>query len=161
MTESTLEKAILVEATPEEIWSAWTTVKGVRTFFAPDARMELRLHGAYEMLFDPGEPEGLKGSEGCMILSYAPNRMLSFSWNAPPQFEKSRKEMAQWVVLLFDPVDDHRTVVRLLEFGWKESDEGEQVYKYFDRAWSVVLARLAYSFTNGPIDWNNPYRPPA
>lgn len=113
------------------------------------------------MFFDPDEPEGLKGSEGCMILSYAQNHMLSFSWNAPPQFEKSRKEMAQWVVLFFDPIGNHRTVVRLLEFGWKDTSEGEQVYKYFDRAWSVVLARLAYSFTNGPIDWNNPYRPPA
>jgi uncharacterized protein YndB with AHSA1/START domain len=161
VTGSKLEKAILVEATPEQVWKAWTTVEGIRAFFGPDARIELRVKGKYEILFDPDEPEGRKGSEGCEILSFVPEQMLSFSWNAPPQFEKSRLEIAQWVVLNFLPVGDRRTLVNLFEFGWKDSDEGKQVYAYFDRAWTVVLARLAYSFAKGPVDWNDPYRPPA
>jgi uncharacterized protein YndB with AHSA1/START domain len=148
-----LEKAVLVEATPEKVWRAWTTVEGTKTFFAPDARIDLRINGAYEILFDTAEPEGRKGSEGCKILSYVPERMLSFSWGAPPQFEQSRAEMAQWVVIFMDPVGETRTLVRVLEFGWKDTDEGEQVYRYFDRAWNGVLGSLSSSFTKGPVDW--------
>jgi uncharacterized protein YndB with AHSA1/START domain len=148
-----LEKAVLVEATPEQVWRAWTSVEGAKTFFAPDARIDLRINGAYEILFDTDAAEGKKGSEGCKILSYVPERMLSFSWGAPPQFAKSRAENAQWVVILMDPVGESRTLVTLLEFGWKDTEEGEQVFRYFDRAWGGVLGSLASSFTKGPVDW--------
>jgi len=50
--------------------------------------------------------------------------------------------------------------VRLLEFGWRDDEEGEQVYKYFDRAWGSVLSWLAYSFSKGPVDWKNLPRAP-
>jgi uncharacterized protein YndB with AHSA1/START domain len=155
LTQSKLEKAVLVEATLQQVWRAWTTVEGVKTFFAPDARIELRPNGRYEILFDLEAPEGSRGSEGCKILSYAPESMLSFSWGAPPKFEKSRAENAQWVVLFFLQVGDGRTLVRLLEFGWKDTEESEQVYDYFDKAWPSVLSSLAQSFVEGPIDWNS------
>jgi uncharacterized protein YndB with AHSA1/START domain len=154
-----LERAVLVEATLEEVWKAWTTVAGVKRFFAPDGRIQLALGGKYELYFDLDAPVGRRGSEGSRVLSYLPQRMLSFSWGAPPQFEKSRRELAQWVVLFFDRVDDHRTMVRLEELGWKDTEEGRKVYQYFDQAWALVLARLAYSFAKHPIDWGHPYRP--
>ena len=148
-----------MEAPTDEVWRAWTTPEGVGSFFGQDARIELRPQGAYEILFDMNASPGRQGSEGCRVLSFVPGRMLSFTWNAPPEFPKSRKELAQWVVVFFDPVGDSKTLVRLLELGWKPGSEGEAVYRYFDRAWSLVLARLAYSFVRGPIDWSNPWHP--
>ncbi len=159
MTPKVLEKTVPVEASTHEVWKAWTTAEGARRFFAPDARIELRLGGKYEILFDADAPEGERGSEGCRVLSYAPERMLSFSWNAPPTFEKSRREMAQWVVVLIEPAGEGRSTVRLLEYGWKDTAEGDEVYRYFDRAWGVVLARLAHSFAYGPLDWGHPFTP--
>jgi len=147
--ESQLEKAVLVEATPEEVWRAWTTVEGVKTFFAVDARIELRVGGEYEIYFDSSASEGERGSEGCKVLSYVPGSMLSFSWNAPPQFEKTREERAQWVVLFFLPVGERRTLVRFLELGWTDDEESQQVYRYFDRAWTLVLTNLVQAFANG------------
>jgi len=154
-----LAKSVLVDATPEEAWRAWTTLDGIKRFFAPDARLDIRPHGRYEILFDPENPEGLKGAEGCTVLSYVPLRMFSFTWGAPPKFPKARMEIAQWVVLFFDETNPKRTLIRFHEFGWKESREGKQVYEYFDRAWDLVLARLAHSFTHGPIDWKRPWSP--
>jgi uncharacterized protein YndB with AHSA1/START domain len=152
--ESQLEKAVIVEASLDQVWTAWTTVEGIRTFFAPDARVDLRVDGVYEIYFDTGAAEGKRGSEGCSILSYVPGEMLSFSWNAPPQFEKVRREKAQWVVLFFTPAGERRTLVRLVELGWGNTEEDRQVYAYFDKAWEFVLANLARSFSEGPIDWN-------
>lgn len=154
-----LTKSVLVDATVDEVWRAWTTLEGIKKFFAPDARVDIRPHGRYEILFNPERPEGHKGAEGCTVLSYVPQKMLSFTWGAPPEFPKARKEIAQWVVLFFDEVGQNRTLVRFQEFGWKDDSEGEQAYDYFDQAWEVVLARLAHSFTHGPLNWKHPWRP--
>ncbi len=159
VTNTVLTKSVLVDASLEEVWRAWTTLDGIKRFFAPDARLEMRPRGKYEMLFDLEKPEGQKGAEGCTVLSYVPLKMFSFTWGAPPEYPKARKEIAQWVVLFFDETGPKRTLVRFQEFGWKENKEGERVYEYFDRAWELVLARLARSFTHGPIDWKRPWRP--
>jgi uncharacterized protein YndB with AHSA1/START domain len=95
--------------------------------------VELRPGGLYEVYFSLDEPEGLRGSEGCRVLSFVPSKMFWFTWNAPPQFPQARKEMAQWVVVFFDASDDG-TLVSLVELGWKDGEEGEAVYRYFDRA---------------------------
>jgi uncharacterized protein YndB with AHSA1/START domain len=121
--------------------------------------LEIRPGGPFEVYFGSEAPEGQRGSEGCRVLSFVPSRMLSFTWNAPPQFPNARKELAQWVVIFLEAAEDG-TLVTLIEMGWKDDEEGREVYQYFDRAWTTVLARLAYSFSTGPVDWNNPYRPP-
>jgi uncharacterized protein YndB with AHSA1/START domain len=159
MTDRVMSKSVLVDATLDEVWRAWTSRAGIKKFFAPDARLEMRPRGKYEILFDPEEPEGLRGSEGCTVLSYVPLKMLSFTWGAPPEFPKARKEIAQWVVLFFDEAGPKQTLVKFQELGWKDDKEDEQVYEYFDRAWELVLARLAHSFAHGPLDWKHPWRP--
>ncbi len=156
LSNRVMNKSILVNAKLNEVWQAWTTLEGIKKFFAPDARLDIRLGGKYEILFDPEKPEGEKGAEGCTVLSYVPLKMLSFTWGAPPKFPTARKEIAQWVVLFFDEVGPNQTLVSFQEFGWKDDKEGEQVYEYFDRAWEAVLANLAHSFTHGPMDWEHP-----
>jgi uncharacterized protein YndB with AHSA1/START domain len=157
VSEKQLLKTVQVAASPDQVWRAWTTADGIGTFFAPYARVELRPGGPYEIYFDK-EPEGLRGSEGCRVLSFVPSKMLSFSWGAPPRFPQARRDNAQWVVIFLE-ASGAGTRVTLVELGWKEGEEGEAVYRYFDRAWSTVLARLAHSFSAGPVDWNDPYTP--
>jgi len=96
--ERVIRKETTVDAGVAEVWDAWTTPTGVRTFFAPDARLELSIGGPYELLFDQEQEPGKQGSEGCRVLSYLPHQMLSFDWNAPPQFPAIR-EQRTWVVV--------------------------------------------------------------
>jgi len=156
--ERMIRKEMAVSASLREVWDAWTTREGVQTFFAPDANIELAIGGPFEMLFVSDAPAGSQGSEGCKILSYLPDVMLSFSWNAPPEYPTVRGQHT-WVVVQLEagPVDT--ILVKLAHLGWKAGDEWDQVFEYFNRAWSLVLARLAHRFSHGPIDWENPYRP--
>jgi uncharacterized protein YndB with AHSA1/START domain len=154
------EKAIvIVEEIPapiSEVWKAWTTEEGAKTFFTPDCKINLVPSGEYEMYFMPGAPAGQKGGEGCRILAIEPEKMLSFTWNAPPQFPKIRKQYTT-VVLRFEKLTDDRTTVSLTQVGWGESEEWQKVYHYFLGAWGkVVFPRLKYRFAKGPIDWQNP-----
>jgi uncharacterized protein YndB with AHSA1/START domain len=152
-TESTspLRKSVDVEASAAEVWRAWTTSEGARGFFAPQARIELKLEGAFELYFDPTARPGARGSEGMRVLAYLPERMLAFSWNAPPKFPTARGQRGAWVVVLLEPLAARRTRVTLHHLGFRP--EWAPVRAYFDRAWDVVLGRLRKRFKSGSIVW--------
>jgi uncharacterized protein YndB with AHSA1/START domain len=138
-------KEAIVAAPPSAVWRAWTEPAVITEFFAPRARVELRPGGAYEMLFLLDAPAGEQGSEGCTVLSYLPERMLTFSWNAPPKFREARGQHT-WVVVELEALPDSRTRVRLTHYGFGRGDEWNQVHAYFDRAWGSVMANLAAHF---------------
>ena len=77
--EKAIVDSVLVGAPVQDVWTAWTTTEGVTTFFAPEARVELRVDGPFELYMNPyGEP-GTRGSEGMRILAFQENAMLAFS----------------------------------------------------------------------------------
>lgn len=153
-----IRKAAEVPASVDDVWKAWTTSEGVKTFFAENARVELAINGDYEIYFDASQPEGLKGSEDCKVLSFVPGEMFSFSWNAPPNMPEVRKERT-WVVLLFKNLGPKKTRVYLFHLGWQMGEQWQKALQYFSAAWDVVLARLVYRFQYGPLDWKKPYTP--
>jgi uncharacterized protein YndB with AHSA1/START domain len=160
MRERIIRKEVVVNAPAEPVWNAWTTAKGAVTFFAPKANVKLAIGGPYELFFDLDAPEGSRGSEGMKILSFLPLEMLSFEWNAPPQYPTVRKGQRTWVVVQFRSSGQNEARVRLSHLGWREGEEWDKVFQYFKRAWDIVLGRLEHRFSNGPIDWNNPYSTP-
>ena len=160
MQERIIRKEAVVNGSLKDVWDAWTTSKGAEAFFAPRANIRLEIGGAYELFFDLDAPEGSRGSEGMKILSFLSMEMLSFDWNAPPQYPSVRRSQHTWVVVQFYPIGLNQTRVRLTHIGWKEGEEWDKVFQYFKRAWDVVLGRLEYKFLGGRIDWNDPYGPP-
>ncbi|MCB2156833.1 SRPBCC domain-containing protein [bacterium] len=144
--QKSIRKFVTVDAPVEEVWKAWTTEEGITSFFAPAAKIDLRVGGAYECYFLLDAPEGSRGGEGCKILSYVPNRMLSFTWNAPPSFPNVRKQYTH-VVLEFAPAGPNKTFVEFTQLGWGEGEEWNQVYEYFQKAWDSVLGNLKERFS--------------
>ena len=153
------EKAILAEvkvnADLEDVWDAWTTEKGIKTFFAPACKVDLRPDGMYEVYFNPGSPPGERGGEGLRVMSILPMKMFSFTWNAPPILPEVRGQRTH-VVVRFVP-EEGGTRVTLYHDGWGSGGEWDKAFEYFQKAWKeVVLPRLKYRFEHGPIDWNDP-----
>ena len=149
-----IRKTVTVDAPVNDVWEAWTTDDGARTFFGRDARIELRPGGAYEIYFDPDAPEGDRGSEGCKVLAYRKPQFLVFSWNAPPEIPSLRKGRAKTrVEVRLEPVADH-TDVSLTHSGWGTGADWDETFGYFERSWDVVLGRLKGRFDEGPVDWS-------
>src|SRR5437773_11525920 len=82
--ERAIVKEVTVKTTPEIAWRTWTTAEGIRSFFAPDARVEARPDGPFEIYFNPYAAPGLKGADDMRFLALQEPRLLSFTWNAPP-----------------------------------------------------------------------------
>ncbi len=144
-----------VSAPVSEVWTAWTTEAGARTFFAPDCRIMCEPLGPYEMYFDPGAPAGLRGGEGCQVLAVQPEKMLSFTWNAPPSIPEVRGHYTHVMVRLAES-DIGGTKLVFIQDGWGEGGQWDQAFEYFTVAWKkVVLPMLLYRFEHGPVDWDN------
>ncbi|MCB2209966.1 SRPBCC domain-containing protein [bacterium] len=150
-----IQAEVTVPAKREEVWAAWTTEAGAMTFFAPECKIELEPMGAYEMYFDPESPAGQRGGEGCRIMALQPEAMLSFTWNAPPSLSDVRGQYTH-VVLRLAETSAGETRLTFIHDGWGEGGQWDQAYDYFTAAWKrVVLPRLIYRFTEGPVDWDD------
>lgn len=148
--------SVEVAAPVEEVWRAWATDTGARSFFAPDTNIEARVDGAYDIHFFPDNPPGQRGAEGMRVLILDAPRYLAFTWNAPPTIPTVRAQRTMVTVYL-QPVGEDRTRVHLRHVGWGVGGDWDRAYDYFTRAWrDVVLKRLVYRFAHGPIDWSDP-----
>lgn len=152
--ERAIVKTATVKAPVAEVWRAWTTAEGIKGFFAPDARVEPRPGGLFEIHFNPYARPGMKGADGMVFLALQEPRMLSFTWNAPPHLPEVRGQRTSVTVRL-EPAADGATRVRLTHTGWGDGGQWDQAHAYFDRAWGSVLAGLEKRFAEGPKDWTD------
>lgn len=144
----------VVEAPSGEVWRAWTTSEGLSAALGGTAtRVECVVGGRFEILWNGAAPEGERGSEGCTVLSYVPERMISFTWNAPPQFAHARQQHSRVVVEL-RAVTESTTEITLTNLGFdalaaafpEHAQEYRDVRAYFAVAWPRVLSHFVVHF---------------
>jgi uncharacterized protein YndB with AHSA1/START domain/uncharacterized protein YciI len=147
-----LQKQIVVPASVSSVWTSWTTTEGMTSFLSEGAKIEPWVGGAYEIYFSLAAEPGAQGSDGCKVLAIEPEKAISFSWNAPPEFPTLRHQHTLVRVTL-TPKGPNETQVELMQAGWGEGSEWDRLYKYFDDAWGYVLGALKNRFAKAPVSW--------
>ena len=150
--ERAISEKITVKANVDDVWKAWTTTEGIKTFFAPDGKVELRVDGPFETYMNPFAEPGLKGADSMRILAFQDRKMLSFTWNAPPSLPDARKQRTVVIVRLIAR-GDALTDVTVHHIGWGEGGEWDKAYDYFVKTWPYVLKNLKKRFDDGPVYW--------
>mgnify|MGYP001158817957 FL=1 len=150
--ERAIDINIIVKAPAAEVFKTWTTAEGVKTFFAPGAVIEPKSNGLFEIHMNPLAPPGERGADDMRILAIQENKMVSFTWNAPPSLPEIRKQRTV-VIVRFAPEGDGQTRVTFNHVGWGEGGEWDRTYDYFSKAWPYVLNNLKKRFDTGPLDW--------
>ena len=150
--ERALSKQVTVKAPVDAVWNAWTTTEGVKSFFAPDARIEARPDGPFEVYMNPYAQPGMKGADDMRVLAVQDGKMISYTWNAPPSLPEARAQRTV-VIVRFKPAGEGETQVTMTHLGWGDGGEWDKAYAYFDKAWDTVLGNLQKRFVSGPIDW--------
>jgi len=133
--ERAISAEVIVNAPVSEVWNAWTTEEGVKSFLAPAAHVDARVDGPFEILFDPSKPAGEQGSEGMRFLAIQPMKMIAFTWNAPPHLPEIRKQRTH-VTVRFERVDETHTRVNLTHVGWGSGGQWDEAFVYFQKAWN-------------------------
>lgn len=141
--ERTLVIEGVVDAPPEVVWELWTTAKGLRSWMAPHAEIDLRVGGRMRANYDPAGELGDAKTITNTILSYDPGRMLSIKATGLPEgFPYPEAIADMWTVIYLEPLADGRTYVRTVGLGFAEGPSGDRLYEFFERGNSVTLESL-------------------
>jgi hypothetical protein len=141
---------------PEVAFAMWSTEAGVRSFFAPAARIG-GVGGTYTIVFFPeDDAEGWDfGSAGARVLAAEPGEFFAFEWvtfagdarhgaAAPPHAPRNLQRpdpLPTWVELTFTS-QSGGTHISFRHYGYGEGALWDESRIWFTRAWSGVLERM-------------------
>jgi uncharacterized protein YndB with AHSA1/START domain len=144
-----------VNAPADTIWTRWTTPAGISRFFAAQSRIELQTLGRLDFYMKPSAPEGQRGAENNRVLAWQEKKMLSFTWDAPPNYPDIRKQRTV-VIVRMNELSPQKTNVSITHVGFGTGKDWDEVYGYFNRAWSeFVLPNLKYSCEHPGVNLSN------
>ena len=138
-----LVKEIIVRASIEDVWNAWTTEEGVK-FISQKSNIELKRGGPYEWFLNTeADKNGRRGGEGSRVLAFLPLEILASSWTFPPSVPELRdaNQTTQVIVRLQDQ-QDGTIAVQLTMHEWQDGKAWDEGWAYFDKAWETVLLKL-------------------
>lgn len=136
----------VIDATPHEVWEAFTVDSEITKWMVAVAHMDLRIGGTLETSYDEkakiGDPKNIR----LEILSYEPDRMLSFTFVMPKMFEQAHAENGHWDVIRFEPLSPHKTLVTETIYGWGEGPDWDRAYAFFDKGNAWTMEQLQKHF---------------
>lgn len=138
---------VVVEASVDDVWRAWTTKQGVESWMVAHAEIELKVGGRMRTHYDP---KGMLGDSKTIentIICYDPERMLSIKVSKPPEgfpFPKAVKNM--WTVIYFEESGPKTTRVRIVGLGFGDDEESKKMRAFFDRGNAFTLKKLQERF---------------
>ena len=142
-----LKFEIILNASLEEVWNAWTDDSLIVKWFSPGANIEPRLGGAYELYFDPNDHNHMS-TIGCTITEYEPMNHLSFTWKGPDQYAEimNNPDNLTHVKVTFS-WEGERTTIALIHEYWGESDKWAEAKEWHRNAWDGVFKALKQFFS--------------
>lgn len=149
-----LQLSIVVNATPAQVWDAFTTAEGYRAWVAPVAAVDLRIGGDIEASYDPAAKIGGPDNIRNRIVAYVPQRLLSFRNVQAPKALPHRELFGEIVITLeIEDLGAGRSRVSLTAVGYGPGEGFDVLYRHFEWGNAYSLNELKKRFETGPIDW--------
>lgn len=146
---NSFQAEIEITAPRDWVWWAWTHSERITKWFAPQANLEPRLGGAFELFFTPGNHDQM-GTKGCIVTLWEPQERLGFTWKGPDDFASvMNHEKALTYVLVTLSEKEEGTHVLVEHFGWGDTEEWEKAKAWHQMAWPQVLSSLKKELESG------------
>lgn len=137
----------IVAAPVSEVWAAWTTTAGLKSWLAPHVDIDLRIDGLMRTNYDPKGSLGDPGTIENKVLSFEPEKMLSIRVaKAPEKFPFKNKTGEMWTVLYFQPTRDGKTSLRIVGLGFGNDAESQRMKDFFKQGNAFTLGQLQKRF---------------
>lgn len=149
-----LQHSVVVPATLREVWDAFTTTEGVKSWAVPVASVDFRLGGVWESSYNLDAEIGQPGNIQNRFLSFLPLRMVSMqAVSAPPSFPHKEPLRDIFTVIELEEEAPKAVRVTLSMVGYKAGEGYDAVYRHFEAGNPWSLQKLHQRFVEGPIDW--------
>ena len=149
---ATHERVLRIEGTvpapAAEVWKAFTTAEGLKTWIAPVVSIDLRIGGSIATHYDKNATIGSPGTITLPIINYLEGEMItlkvilngSFAAKARAE-DKNLQEVIQII-----PVSATTTKIISSMMGWGTGKEWDDAYKFFSRGNEWTYRELIKSF---------------
>lgn len=170
--ERVIRQTIVLEESVERVWDLYTTAKGLQSWAAPNAEVDLRIGGTISSNFKVGASIGEPGTVVTEIVSLIPDAEIVlrddlvhlltmgglFKWlDLFPQAFLTELEANGDDVLTtvrFEAAADNRTRLTLFSYGYREGTEWDRVYEETKKSNLWFLDNLSKRLEEGPVDWS-------
>jgi len=140
---------VSISVPPDLVWRAWTQSERITAWFAPEAIVEARCGGPFELFFDPSDHEH-QCTKGCVFTLVEPMRCLGFTWRGPDQFAGLMNDPSSLTSVTVNFSDEDRTSRVVIEHrGWGEGKDWARAWAWHQKAWETVLGRLKSALESG------------
>ncbi|GAA0392092.1 SRPBCC domain-containing protein [Paenibacillus motobuensis] len=145
-----LVHSVVIHAPVHLVWHAWTISSRVTEWFAPQAIVEAREGGPYELYFIPGNTRTMNTS-GCKVVKLIAEQELQFTWKAPDQFAAIMNDESHLTVVKVNlkEIDGESTEVTVEHTGFQDHPAWREAVQWHDTAWFGVLNSLKSAMENG------------
>lgn len=138
-----LRHEAVIDAPVAEVWRVFSTSEGWKSLGVAQADVDLRIGGRIRTHYDPAGALGDAQSIEQEILSFEPERMLSFrNVKAPEGFPHAGALGRTWSVCRFEPLGADRTRVTLTGMGWGDDEQSRAGRAFFEAGNAHVLGLL-------------------
>jgi uncharacterized protein YndB with AHSA1/START domain len=137
---------ILLQVTPAlplaDVWRGLVEPPHLEKWLAPRVNVELREGGAFELFWDPEDPDR-NSTRGCRILRLRSEEELAFSWKAPPPFDGLMNHMDPLTEVQIRVAPCPEGIDVTLEHrGWRAGPEWEEARSWHFHFWEETLYRF-------------------
>ena len=132
-----------LDAGVDEIWNAFTTTKGLRSWVAPLADIDFRVGGKWRASYNKDGKLGDDSTIENTILCYDPKRMISLKATGFPKdfaFKEAAKE--SWSIFYFTPISETRTKITVVGLGYNDSEQSKKMREFFESANKYSMDQL-------------------
>lgn len=153
--EKILCHEVIVNARVNEVWDAWTTTEGVKSWCTPVAEIELKIGGKWYTNYAVGAKIGDPGSIYNSVLGYLPMEMLSLKIKLNESFPETVRKQDENLsyILRFHELSNNQVKVIGSMIGWKQGKEWDEAYEKFDWGNTYTFEQLYRRFKEGPVNW--------
>lgn len=152
--DRTLQLSIDVPGPQGEVFDAYATTDGFRSWAVPVARVDLRVGGQIESSYNAAAKLGDRNNIRNEIVTYIPSRLLVLrNVQAPTTFVDPELFQKTVTIVEFAAIDAGHTRVTITNAGYGAGEGFDRLYRQFEWGDAYTLAELRLRFERGPVDW--------
>lgn len=122
-----------IDAPVADVWRAYTTEEGWRSWVAPVIEIDFRVGGLIQSHYTADASIGDPGTIRLHIVNYVPERLLTLQAEITdywPEFLKSEQDR-MFNVVVFDALSDNRTRVESYGLGYTDNQKHRDLMDFF------------------------------
>lgn len=147
----TIEKEIVIDASPERVFDAFTQPDLLEKWFVSEATVDLQLGGSWRFTWEPEERIG-----GEYVVIDRPHRLV-WTWNewwlderGEPRGDEGAERVMTTCEVVFEPEGDG-TRIRLIHTGYPQTPDWDDSYNGTDSGWDEELEHLRAWIEEGTV----------